>query len=139
MIRGKTHSRAALFFAAIQLALGFGLSLNLVLCHSANGHVAIESAFADDCCTSYALPEPGSSLLPSSDCGGCTDTPLLEAVLQRAAASDRGILPPPQLVSLGFCLPSLGLAPSIVSVRPAEGALLPAVALSVRRSIVLLV
>lgn len=137
MIRRTAHSRTVLLVAALQLGLSFGLVLNLVVCRSASGHVAIESALTD-CCTNDPLSEPSRSLLPSSECDGCTDTPLLQTVLQRDSGSNRGLLPPPRLLSVGSPLPTLRPAPPTVAVRSANGAP-PALALSAHRSVVLLV
>jgi hypothetical protein len=137
MIRGNAHRRAAVFVAAFHLALSFGLGINLVVCRSGNGHVAVESAL-EDCCPGYGLPERNQSLVPTSDCDGCTDTPLLQPVLQRNASSDREMVPAPELFSLGS-LPSVRPGPSTVGVMLADGATIPTVALSTRRSIVLLV
>ena len=137
MIRRTAHSRAALLVAALQVALSFGLALNLVICRSAGGHVEVESVFAD-CCTSSPLPEPSRSLLPSSECDGCIDTPLLQTVLERDSGSNRGLLSLPQLLSVSSPFPTLSPARSTAAVRPAHGA--PAsVALSTRRFVVLLV
>lgn len=137
MTRGQAHSRVAFLVAAFQLALSFGLGLNLVVCRSATGHVAVESAL-NYCCTSHAQPEPSRSLLPDSECDGCTDTPLLQAVIQRDTTSSRGLLSPPQLLCVDRSPPNLGLAPFTLGVRPADSAL-PDAALSAHRSVVLLV
>ena len=138
MARGKACRRAALVVAAFHLAVCFGLGINLVVCRSGNGHVAVESAL-EDCCPSYGPSERSPSLVPASDCDGCTDTPLLQPVLQRTATSDREMVPPPELFSLGSPLPSVRPGPSTVGVTLADGATVPTVALSARRSIVLLV
>ena len=138
MSRGNAHRRAALFVAAFHIAVGFGLGSNLVVCRSGNGHVAVESAL-EDCCPSYGPSERSPSLVPASDCDGCTDTPLLQPVLQPNATSDRGMVPPPELFSLGTPLPSVRPGPSTVGVMLADGATVRTVALSTRRSIVLLV
>jgi hypothetical protein len=133
----RTHNRTALLVAVLQLALSFGLGLNLVVCRSTDGHVAVESVLAD-CCASHPLREPGRSLSPSSDCDGCVDTPLVQTALQRDPGPPRGLLPPPESLSVGSPFPTLPLAPSTVAVKPAHGAP-AATALSTRRSVVLLV
>ena len=119
--------------AAFQLAMSFGLGL--VVCHASNGHVAIESAL-EDCCPSGSLPESSRTLAPASDCDGCTDTPLRQAVLQRNASFEREMVAPPELFSLGVRFPSFGAVPSVAVTR-AVGAPAAPLTLGARRSVVL--
>lgn len=137
MTQRQAHSRVAFLVAALHLALSLGLGLNLVVCRSATRHVAVESSL-NDCCTNSAQPEPSRSLLPDWECDGCTDTPLLQTVLQRDAPSNLGALPPPQLLCVGNSPPDLSLAPFVLGVWLADSAP-PDAALSARPSVVLLV
>lgn len=95
--------RAAVGLTALQLGLALALSLNLVVCRAADGHVAVESALADDCCADARSAAPVVSRIP--ECGGCTDVPLANALIQRNESTDRtasarpvvwtSLLPPP--------------------------------------------
>lgn len=136
MTRGRAHRRATLCVAVFQLALSLGLGL--VVCRTANGHVAIESAL-EDCCPGDALPESSRSLAPRSDCDGCTDTPLRQMGLQRTAASGRETVPAPELFSLGDPLSRCDPAAFALGVTRPDRAVAPPLALRARRSIVLLV
>lgn len=94
---------AAVGLTALQLVLSVALSLNLVVCSAANGHVAIESAVADDCCADEHTTSPAISRAP--ECGGCTDVPLSKTLVQRNESTDHtvaarpvvwtSLLPPP--------------------------------------------
>jgi len=134
------YKRGAVFAAGIQLVLSFALSLNLVVCSSATGHVAVESAF-DDCCSGHAVSDSiGSRAHSQEDCGGCTDRPLVETLLQRETRCDRSPLAPPQLMA-----PSMGAtefqsaSPAIYTVGLRQRATSQSGELTARRSIVLLV
>jgi hypothetical protein len=87
MARRTLHTAAALLGVALQLTVSVGVASSLVLCSSQDGHLAIESAFAGDCCSGHALPERGPSLrAPACD---CIDTPLLRPALQGGAPRER--------------------------------------------------
>ena len=133
----RTKSRTALIVAALQLTLSVGLGLNLVVCRSVGGHVAVESVLAD-CCTNGSPSEASWRPSSGSDCDGCVDTPLLQTVFQREAAPNRALQAPPQLLSVSASVPTPPLAPSSVAVRDAHGAA-TTIALSSRRFVVLLV
>jgi hypothetical protein len=66
---------------ALQLALSFGITANLVLCTEASGDVAVESAFSAGCCDDHVLPE-GARRLSQGDGCGCVDTPLLQSPVE---------------------------------------------------------
>jgi hypothetical protein len=66
-----------------------------VICSSASGHVAIESALADDCCGAAHDPTPAVSRGP--DCGDCTDVPLGKTLVQRNESTDHTASARPQL------------------------------------------
>lgn len=69
-----------LLAALLQASLSVGVASSLVLCTGADGHLAIESALAGDCCDAHGLP--GRAVrLRSVDACGCTDTPLLRPTL----------------------------------------------------------
>lgn len=126
---------------ALQIALSFGLALNLVVCRGTGGHVAVESALSD-CCTGHAPggPEQGSAQLVAadSDCDGCTDTPLLQTAIQRERGSKDTLTRGPRLLLVATRLTSLRPAPSVFVTRDTHGAP-PAPLASVRRSVVLVV
>lgn len=139
MTRRPTHSGVTLIVAAIQLALGLGLSHNLVLCRGANGHVAVETVSFDDC---QALPVSGESDLSvqlHEKCGDCTDTPLLIAIAQPDASAERRMQCPPQMLSLAASA-EWTVTDRVPKREPAATtAAVLAVASRVRRSIILLV
>lgn len=87
----RRQGKAALFCASLQLALSFALTADLVLCRSASGHVAIESALSGDCCTSHGLP---ASVRESEHCR-CIDTPLLDTPLDSRSKVVRALPGPP--------------------------------------------
>jgi hypothetical protein len=103
VMRRAVARRAAVGLTALQLVLTVALSLNLVVCSAADGHVAVESALADDCCADEHSAAPVVSRGP--ECGGCTDVPLAKTLIQRNESTDRtasarpviwtSLLPPP--------------------------------------------
>ncbi len=91
MTRRRVPTTAVLSMA-LQLVVSFGITARLVLCHSPQGHVAVESSLGGDCCTSEY---PAAAALGGIDaCDGCTDTPLLRANVDRRTA-DHGLRPSP--------------------------------------------
>ena len=103
MGRRNLHTAAALLGAVLQLTVSVGVASSLVLCSSPDGHLAIESAFAGDCCTGHTLPEAGPALRgPACD---CIDTPLLRPTLQGAASRERMMRGAPMAV-LSFLSPA---------------------------------
>lgn len=136
MFRAASHSRLAIAATLLQLALSFGLTFNLVVCRSTSGHVAIESGLSD-CCTG-APSADDVAVAAGSECDGCTDTPLLPAVLQRDRDPRRDLSFSPRLIYSSA--PACGLPPirSSFTVRHARGAQ-PAPAPGTRLSVVLVV
>jgi hypothetical protein len=127
----------ALLSAVLQFTLGSGSALGLVLCSSADGHVAIESSLRSDCCDDHGSA-PSFDHGAASDCGDCTDTPLLQVSVE-LRPKNHASLPTPQPT----LLPALVVA---VSARPLRDSSIqqpsragPRQALMSRRSIVLVV
>lgn len=130
--------RVACVLAAVQLAVTFVAGLNLMVCRSADGHVAVESALAA-CCTGHGAAERDHALIPDRGCDDCTDTPLLQVVLSRGKAPDG-----PDRLAPAPCARVLSPRPPTLP-WTARGlplgarAAVPDLALSARRSIVFLV
>jgi len=132
---GHLHSSAAWLCLAVYLSLNVGVS-GLVLCIGKEGHVAIESRFAEDCCDD----EGGASAtlrIEARDACDCTDASLLQPAAGMRVSSG--------LVLPGTTLPlpnatahveaGLSCAPRGDDVRPA----CVSPPLLARRTIVLLV
>lgn len=103
-MRRAIARRAAVCLTALQLVLTVALSLNLIVCSSADGHVAVESALADDCCAGEHSAAPALSRGP--ECGGCTDVPLAKTLIQRNDVTDHTAATRP-LVSTAVLPPSV--------------------------------
>ncbi len=138
MVRGTIQHRAAVFLAALQLALSLGLPLDLVLCSTTRGHVAIESAVGDDCCPGHDDTAPGRRSSSDRDCDGCTDTPISRTLLQRDAQVDGHLVAPAHVLVVVVPVSDPGLAPSADEPWGATSPPRPS-ALTARRSVVLVV
>ena len=120
---------------ALQLALSFGITANLVLCTEASGDVAVESIFSADCCDDHVLPA-GARRLSQGDGCGCVDTPILQSPVE--ARQRLEYAPPAPHVLPSFLVPYAAEQPAFAAV-PARGPGAPDGVPSVRRSVVLLV
>lgn len=131
------HFLGAVFFALLQVAVTLGTAANLVFCSTASGHVAVESAFDEDCC-----PEPplfgAFSIVGADDHCGCVDTPLLQSPVEARSRlalwvpqAHSGVLP-------GFAALDLAGASSDNGART-DHPLTPEQLRAARRSVVLLV
>ena len=98
----RRHRLGAALSAALQLALSFGLTANLVFCTDAAGHAAVESAYSADCCGDHVLPEGARRLAGDEDCG-CVDTPILQSPVEARQRS--GYVPPSAQGLLAFLRP----------------------------------
>ncbi len=136
-MRRTVARRAAVGLTALQLVLTVAFSLNLVVCSAANGHVAVESALADDCCADEHTATPALSREP--DCGGCTDVPLSKSLIQRNESTDRSDATRP-VVSTSL-LPPVSVAPRPFPAESPHGraVTLAAPVLDARRAVVLVV
>ncbi len=76
MRSGHLHSGAAWLCLAVYLSLNVGVS-GLVLCIGKEGHVAIESRFAEDCCDDERGASDTLGFEACDDCE-CTDGSLLQ-------------------------------------------------------------
>ena len=123
---------AAVFSAALQLALSFGLGADLVFCTGAGGHVAVESAYSADCCDPHALPDGLQRTAGNGDCG-CIDTPILQSAIEARQRLD-GITVMQVLPLPAFRFPTPAAARVSFEVSPSLAS-----ATRVRRSVVLLV
>lgn len=129
------HSKTPRLAVWLGLVLQATASLcfhGLVLCVSANGHVAVEWLAAADCCPE----ESGSATLAPGDCCGCTDAPLLLRAVGTRAAVD----PNESAASTPFA--GVGVLPSshpltALSSGPPDYALPPPQARVARRSVLL--
>lgn len=135
-MRRAVARRAALCLMALQLVLTVALSLNLVVCSAANGHVALESASADGCCADEHVPAPSISRGP--ECGGCTDVPLAKTLIQRTESTDHAAGVRPR-VSTAVLPPPIGVVRRIASAAFARALAPPPPALTARRVVVLVV
>jgi hypothetical protein len=117
---------------ALQLALSFGVTADLVFCTEASGDVAVESVFSGDCCDDHALPE-GARRVSQGDGCGCVDTPILQSPVEARQRPEYA--PPSPHVLPAFLVPY----PASVAAAPAHALGAPDRAPSVRRSVVLLV
>jgi hypothetical protein len=134
-MRRFAHSRAAALAAAVPLFLSVALSSVLVLCSGAQGHVAVESVLADDCCGEEPAHDTGAAEAWTPDCGGCVDVPL------RTGSAVRPPRPPDPAPRAALAPPSVPAPPPATALcaaaRAASAA--PEPALRARRSVVLLV
>jgi hypothetical protein len=96
----RRHRLGAAVSAALQLALSFGLTANLVFCTDAAGHAAVESAYSADCCGDHVLP--GGAGAGDEDCG-CVDTPILQSPVETRQRSE--YVPPSAQGLLAFLCP----------------------------------
>jgi hypothetical protein len=134
-VRRTRRRIAAVLSAALQLALSFGITANLVLCTEASGDVAVESAFSAGCCEDHLLPE-GARRLSQGDGCGCVDTPILQSPVE--ARHRLEYAPPVPHVLPSFVAPyATERPPFAATLMRGPGA--PDGAPSVRRSVVLLV
>ena len=120
---------------ALQLALSFGVTANLVLCTEASGDVAVESAFSAGCCDDHVLPGSARRLSRSDGCG-CVDTPILQSPVEARQRIEYA--PPSPHVLPAFVVPYPAESPASAAI-PTRGRGAPDGAPSVRRSVVLLV
>jgi hypothetical protein len=96
----RRHRLGAALSAALQLALSFGLTANLVFCTDAAGHAAVESAYSAECCGDHVLP--GGAGAGDEDCG-CVDTPILQSPVEARQRSE--YVPSPAQGLLAFLRP----------------------------------
>jgi hypothetical protein len=108
----RRHPRATLALALLQLVLGLGAAADLVLCREASGAVAVESAFAGDCCPDHGVVPPAFG---TASCE-CLDTPLLASAIEPRSGRPVLELAPPMAVAAP--------APRRPDVGPALAALL---------------
>jgi hypothetical protein len=94
----RRHRLGAALSAALQLALSFGLTANLVFCTDATGHAAVESAYSAECCGDHVLPGGAGD----EDCG-CVDTPILHSPVEARQRSE--YVPPSAQGLLAFLRP----------------------------------
>jgi len=134
-VRRTRRRLAAVLSVALQLALSFGITANLVLCTEASGDVAVESAFSAGCCDDHVLPE-GARRLSQGDGCGCVDTPLLQSPVE---ARQRLEYAPPAPHALPSFLVPYPAEPPAIAAAAARGPGTPGGVPSVRRSVVLLV
>jgi hypothetical protein len=123
----------------LQVSLSVGVASSLVLCTGADGHLAIESALAGDCCDAHGLPERAVHLRSVDTCG-CTDTPLVRPTLDARRPSEHTAALA-LAASVGpFCLATdpAGIE-CRVAARLAASRIPPPVALTALRAIVLVV
>ena len=132
---GTRHRLAASLSAALQLALSFGLTANLVLCTEASGHAAVESAYSADCCDDHVLPEGVRRVSEDEGCG-CVDTPVLQSPVEMRQRLEYAP-PAPQVPA--FLAPDLARFRSKAGTAPVLRSSPPEWVLTVRRSVVLLV
>jgi hypothetical protein len=135
VIRASRHGVAAVFSAVLQLALSFCLTADLVLCSSAAGHVAVESAFSAECCNPHVLPE---GLRAGDDCG-CVDTPLFQSPVEVRSRLEHALASLQLVLLPAFARPVLACSPLTCSASPAHRSGPSEDALTARRSVVLLV
>lgn len=132
----RRHRLGAVLSAALQLALSFGLTANLVFCTDAAGHAAVESAYSADCCADHVLPEGVRRLAGEDDCG-CIDTPIFQSPVQSRQRPD--YVPPSAQGLLAFLRPYAAAC----SAAPQRHAILRSPAFpgvpSLPRSVVLLI
>ncbi|HEV7733742.1 MAG TPA: hypothetical protein VGR62_16355 [Candidatus Binatia bacterium] len=139
MSRGTIQHRAAVFLAALQLALSLGLPLDLVLCSTARGHVAIESAVGDDCCPGHDDSATDRRSTSDPDCDGCTDTRISRTLLQRDASAAAHLVAPAHVLIVALPPTDSGFAARAGEPSGSGNAPAPPIALSTRRSVVLVV
>jgi hypothetical protein len=130
------HFLGAVFFALLQVTVTLGTAANLVFCSTASGHVAVESAFDEDCCAQPPLLD-AFGIVHADDHCGCVDTPLLQSPVEArklalwVPLAHSGVLP-------GFA--ALDLAGSSSDNRTrTDRPLTPEQLRAARRSVVLLV
>jgi hypothetical protein len=123
----------------LQASLSVGVASSLVLCTGADGHLAIESALAGDCCDAHGLPERAARLR-SVDACGCTDTPLLRPTLDGRRPAEHAAALALAASAGPFCLVAVPPGvPCRVAARLAASRIPPPVALTALRAIVLVV
>jgi hypothetical protein len=117
MRRGRPHRHAVWLCVALHLFLTLGMASGLVLCVGRDGHAAVESRFAEDCCADEAAGERAERLTRVSCV--CTDAPLLQPAAERGGAPAvalpplASVIPPPaadpvRAVARGLPPPSSG-------------------------------
>jgi hypothetical protein len=119
MRRGPAHTNAAWLCVAVYLVLSVGVS-DLVLCVGKEGHVAIESRFAEDCCDD-ARGAGDSRRLEAADACECVDASLLQPAAGVRTARGAPALPVIVVAALGsfpvVTEPLLTTHPRVVNAR----------------------
>jgi hypothetical protein len=138
MRHARRRSRlAALLCAALHVGSSFALTADLVLCRTPSGHVEIESATSDGCCTAHGSPARFAGAPEADDCG-CVDTPLLQRAIDQRGQVTRAASAPPHAVPVPYATP-LSASPFPIDALAAARARPSAEALRTIRSVVLLV
>jgi hypothetical protein len=95
MTRRRRFTRSAAWVcSALQLVVSFGLGVSSVLCVGDDGHFAIESAIAGDCCADPVVAGATAKVAAhrsATEACDCTDTPLLQPMLDRRAPTERQV------------------------------------------------